>query len=175
MTISLLRLIVILDHCSKHIGFAIEFQSDHAGIVESRIKTEQLPQQSSIRGVNPNGIVHKDEYALFMPTLFTRILLREIPADIVYENEHVFAFRDIHPQAPVHIVIAPKTEITGIAELPAIGDHTHLLNAAKVIAETEGLDSGYRLVINQGPDGGQTVDHLHVHLLGGRKLGWPPG
>lgn len=110
-----------------------------------------------------------------MPSLFTRILAKEIPADIVYEDEHVFAFRDIAPQAPVHILIVPRTEVTGVASLPETGDHQHLLNAAKKIAENEGLDRGYRLVINQGEDAGQAVPHLHVHLLGGRKLGWPPG
>ncbi|HRF58390.1 MAG TPA: histidine triad nucleotide-binding protein [Fimbriimonadaceae bacterium] len=110
-----------------------------------------------------------------MPTLFTRIIDREIPADIVYEDEHVVAFRDIQPQAPVHVLIVPRTEIAGLASLPEEGDHRHLLNAAKVIAEQLGLTNGYRLVINQGADGGQTIDHLHAHLLGGRALEWPPG
>jgi histidine triad (HIT) family protein len=110
-----------------------------------------------------------------MATLFTRIINREIPADIVYEDDHVVAFRDISPQAPVHILIVPRTEISGVAEVPDTGDHLYLLNAARVIAEAEGLTDGYRLVINQGEDGGQAVSHLHVHLLGGRKLGWPPG
>lgn len=110
-----------------------------------------------------------------MPTLFTKIINREIPGDIVYEDEHVVAFRDIVPVAPVHIIIVPRAEITGVAALPDEGDHRHLLNAAKKIAESEGLSGGYRLVINQGEDGGQTVDHLHVHLLGGRPMTWPPG
>jgi histidine triad (HIT) family protein len=110
-----------------------------------------------------------------MPTLFTRIINREIPADIVYEDGHVVAFRDIAPKAPVHIVIATRREISGLATLPDEGDHMHILNAARKIAEEEKLDRGYRLVINQGEDGGQTVDHLHAHLLGGRRLGWPPG
>jgi histidine triad (HIT) family protein len=110
-----------------------------------------------------------------MPTLFERILAREIPAEIIFEDDHCFAIRDIDPKAPVHVLIIPRDPIPGIAALPATGDHQHLLNAAKVIAENEGLDNGYRLVINQGEDAGQTVPHLHVHLLGGRKLGWPPG
>lgn len=110
-----------------------------------------------------------------MPTLFTRILNREIPADIVYEDEFVFAFRDIQPQAPVHILIVPKDEIPGVAAVSPNGQHQHLLNAARTIAEQEGLSGGYRLVVNQGEDGGQTVDHLHMHLLGGRKMTWPPG
>lgn len=110
-----------------------------------------------------------------MATLFTKIINREIPGDIVYEDDHVVAFRDIEPQAPVHIIIVPRTEISGVATIEEEGDHTHLLNAARKIAESERLTNGYRLVINQGEDGGQSVDHLHVHLLGGRKLHWPPG
>ncbi len=110
-----------------------------------------------------------------MPTLFTKIINREIPADIVYEDDHVIAFRDIDPQAPVHIVIVPRQEITGVGTVPDSGDHQYLLNAARVIGEQLGLASGYRLVINQGADAGQSVDHLHVHLLAGRKLAWPPG
>jgi len=110
-----------------------------------------------------------------MPSIFTKILNREIPATFVYEDDHVFAIKDISPQAPVHIIIIPKTEISGLATLPETGDHLAILNAAKIIAEEQGLTGGYRLVINQGEDGGQSVDHLHAHLLGGRKLSWPPG
>ena len=110
-----------------------------------------------------------------MPTLFTKIINREIPGDIVFENDYVVAFRDIQPQAPVHILIVTRHEIEGLASLPDEGDHLHILNAAKVIAEQEGLANGYRLVINQGEDGQQSVPHLHAHLLGGRKLSWPPG
>jgi histidine triad (HIT) family protein len=108
-------------------------------------------------------------------TLFTKIINREIPGDIVYEDEQVCAFRDIAPVAPTHIIIVPRAEIPGIAELPDTGDHLAILNAAKKIAEQEGLTNGYRLVFNQGEDGGQTVDHLHCHLIGGRPLSWPPG
>ena len=110
-----------------------------------------------------------------MSSIFTKILNREIPADIVFENEFVFAFRDINPQAPTHILIVPKEEIRGLADVPESGGHLAILNAAKQIAAQEGLVNGYRLVINEGADGGQTVEHLHAHLLGGRKLGWPPG
>jgi histidine triad (HIT) family protein len=109
-----------------------------------------------------------------MATLFTKIINREIPADIVYEDDHVVAFRDIEPKAPIHILIVPRAEIPGAAHVPESGDHQYLLNAARKIAEQENLES-YRLVINQGPEAGQSVDHLHMHLLGGRKLGWPPG
>jgi histidine triad (HIT) family protein len=110
-----------------------------------------------------------------MATLFTRIIQREIPADIVYEDEHVVAFRDIDPKAPVHLLIVPRAEIRGVAEVPDAGDHQHLLNAARRIAEQLHLTGGYRLVINQGEDAGQTVPHLHMHLLAGRPLRWPPG
>jgi len=110
-----------------------------------------------------------------MPTLFTKIINREIPATIVYEDEHVVAFRDLNPQAPTHILIVPRSEIAGLSSLPDSGDHMHLLNAAKKIAEQEELTGGYRVVINEGSDGGQTVPHLHAHLLGGRPMGWPPG
>lgn len=111
-----------------------------------------------------------------MPTLFTKIISGDIPAEIVYQDSRVFAFKDINPQAPVHILIVPREEVAGVSELPEIGDHMYLLNAAKKIAHEFGLDeTGYRLVINQGEDGGQSVPHLHVHLLGGRKLDWPPG
>lgn len=110
-----------------------------------------------------------------MSSIFTKILNREIPATFVYEDDHVFAIQDISPQAPVHIIIVTKSEIKGLASLPETGDHLAILNAAKAIAEQQGLENGYRLVINQGQDGGQSVEHLHAHLLGGRKLAWPPG
>jgi histidine triad (HIT) family protein len=111
-----------------------------------------------------------------MPTIFTKIINREIPADIVFEDDHVLAFRDIDPQAPTHILIIPKTEITGLAALPDQCDHMYILNAAKKIAEQEGIvEEGYRLVINQGRAAGQSIEHLHAHLLGGRDLSWPPG
>ncbi len=106
-----------------------------------------------------------------MPTIFTRIIQREIPADIVYEDEHVVAFRDIEPMAPIHILIVPREEISGVAEVPTAGDHQYLLNAARTIAEQLGIEGGYRLVVNQGADAGQTVPHLHMHLLAGTKLG----
>jgi histidine triad (HIT) family protein len=110
-----------------------------------------------------------------MDSIFTKILNREIPAEFVFENDHVFAIRDISPQAPVHVIIITKSEIAGLSTLPNDGDHLAILNAAKEIAMQEGLGNGYRLVINQGEDGGQSVNHLHAHLLGGRKLCWPPG
>ncbi|BAC08549.1 histidine triad nucleotide-binding protein [Thermosynechococcus vestitus] len=110
-------------------------------------------------------------------TIFSRIIRREIPADIVHEDELCLAFRDINPQAPVHILVIPKKPIPQLS-LAEPEDHRvlgHLLLTAKRIAEAEGLTNGYRVVINNGPDGGQTVYHLHLHLLGGRPMQWPPG
>lgn len=111
-------------------------------------------------------------------TLFEKICAKEIPATIVYEDDRCVAFRDISPQAPVHILVVPRKPITRVglagAEDEAVLGHL-LLTAAKV-ARGEGVaDTGYRLVINNGPDGGEAVPHLHVHLLGGRQLQWPPG
>lgn len=110
-----------------------------------------------------------------MASLFTRIIQGEIPAEIIYEDDHCVAFRDIAPVAPVHVLIVPRTEVTGVAELDREGDHQHLLYAARLIAEQLKLNDGYRIVINQGEQAGQTVPHLHMHLLAGRALVWPPG
>ena len=111
-------------------------------------------------------------------TLFEKIAGREIPAAIVYEDELVLAFRDITPQAPTHVLIVPKKPVPCIARAQP-EDHAllgHLLLKAATVARLLGVDqTGYRLVINNGPDGGESVPHLHVHILGGRKMTWPPG
>lgn len=110
-------------------------------------------------------------------TLFGKIIRREIPADIVYEDNLVLAFKDIAPQAPVHILIIPKKPIPQLSEATA-QDHAvlgHLLLKAKEVAAEAGLTNGYRLVVNNGADAGQTVFHLHIHILGGRHMQWPPG
>jgi len=112
-----------------------------------------------------------------MSTIFKKIIDREIPADIVYEDELCMAFNDVSPQAPVHILVIPKKEIVSLAEaddddVALLG---HLLVAVKKIAAEQGLDNGYRTIINTGQGVGQTVFHLHVHLMGGRSLNWPPG
>lgn len=110
-------------------------------------------------------------------TIFGKIIRREIPADIVYEDDLCLAFRDITPQAPVHILVIPKKPIPQI-ELAESEDHAllgHLLLIVKRVAAEVGLTKGYRVVINNGADGGQTVNHLHLHILGGRQLHWPPG
>ena len=109
--------------------------------------------------------------------IFQRIIDREIPADIVHEDEQSLAFRDITPQAPTHILIIPKRAIASLCDIKT-GDEQllgHLLLVANQLAQQMQLDNGYRIVVNCGADAGQTVSHLHVHLLGGRSLGWPPG
>ncbi len=112
-------------------------------------------------------------------TIFSKIIKKEIPADIVFENDNILAFRDINPQAPTHILIIPKNEIPTVRELNG-SEHGALLgelvDAANKIAKDEGIsEDGFRLVFNCGDNGGQEVYHLHLHLLGGRKMKWPPG
>jgi histidine triad (HIT) family protein len=110
-------------------------------------------------------------------TIFSKIIQREISADIVYEDDLVLAFRDIQPQAPVHILVIPKQPIESIATV-TIQDQDllgHLLVTIQKIAAKEGLTNGYRVVTNIGADGGQSVSHLHFHLLGKRQMAWPPG
>lgn len=111
-------------------------------------------------------------------TLFEKICDREIPADILHEDDRCVAFRDISPQAPLHILIVPRKPVPRVGEATADDGALlgHLLLTAAKVACSEGIaESGYRLVINNGRDGGEAVPHLHVHLLGGRKLEWPPG
>ena len=110
-------------------------------------------------------------------TIFSKIIRREIPVDIVYEDDLALAFRDIAPQAPVHILVIPKKPIVqlGVAESDDQALLGHLLLTVKRVAEQAGLSNGYRVVINNGNDGGQTVDHLHLHILGDRQMLWPPG
>ena len=113
-----------------------------------------------------------------MSSIFTKIIDREIPADIVYEDDICLAFRDIAPKAPTHILVIPKREIVSLASLSE--DEEAIVGRCVMVvakvAEAEGLaDAGYRMVVNCGDDGGQEVPHLHFHILGGRKLTWPPG
>ncbi|GAA1800173.1 HIT domain-containing protein [Nostocoides veronense] len=108
--------------------------------------------------------------------LFCKFVAREIEPQVVAESETAFAFRDINPQAPTHVLVIPKRHVANAAELaqhPA--DAAGVLALAAQVAQAEGLNTGYRLVTNTGADAGQTVFHCHVHLLGGRGLGWPPG
>ena len=110
-------------------------------------------------------------------TIFKRIIDKEISADIVFEDDRCLAFRDINPKAPTHVLVIPKKEIPSLAD--ASDEDTdligHLFLVTRQLASELGLENGYRTVINCGADGGQTVDHLHVHLLGGRAMSWPPG
>jgi histidine triad (HIT) family protein len=111
-------------------------------------------------------------------TLFSKIIRREIPADIVYEDDLCLAFRDITPQAPTHILVIPKKPIPKLSEAQAEDKALlgHLLLAVNEVAKSQNLtEQGYRVVINTGENGGQTVFHLHLHLLGGRAMAWPPG
>lgn len=111
-------------------------------------------------------------------TLFERVASREIPAAIVYEDDQVVAFKDIKPQAPVHVLIVPRKPIPRIAEARTEDASVlgHLLLKAGEVARSLGLEkTGFRLVFNNGPDAGEAVPHLHCHIIGGRSLGWPPG
>ena len=113
-----------------------------------------------------------------MSTLFSKIISREIPAEIVFEDERVLAFRDISPQAPTHILVIPKEEIATTNDITEAQEALvgHMVRIAARIAAQEGIDkSGYRLVVNCNGDGGQAVYHIHIHILGGRPMKWPPG
>lgn len=111
-----------------------------------------------------------------MATVFTKIISKEIPAEIVYEDEKCLAFKDINPQAPVHILLIPKKEIPSLASLKEEDKDLmgYLMLKAVYIAKEQNLN-GYRVVINTNAEGGQTVYHLHIHILGGRNMRWPPG
>jgi len=111
-------------------------------------------------------------------TIFEKIMAREIPAKIVWQDEDVIAFHDVNPGAPVHVLVVPKRVIPRLAESTAADQALlgKLLLTTRIVAEKlDLLTSGYRVVINNGPDAGESVPHLHVHVLGKRKLGWPPG
>jgi histidine triad (HIT) family protein len=128
--------------------------------------------------VHSVSIIHHSELLAMAETIFSKIISREIPADIVYEDDRVLAFRDIAPQAPTHILIVPKQEIATVNDIEEAQDNLvgYMVRTAADIARKEGIDTdGYRLVMNCNVDGGQAVYHLHLHLLGGRKMTWPPG
>lgn len=110
-------------------------------------------------------------------TIFGKIIRREIPADIVYEDDLALAFKDVNPQAPTHILVIPKKPIPRLSESAQEDAELmgHLLMTAKRVAEQANLSNGYRVVINNGADGGQSVNHLHLHILGDRAMKWPPG
>ncbi|XP_047736161.1 uncharacterized HIT-like protein Synpcc7942_1390 isoform X1 [Hyalella azteca] len=116
-------------------------------------------------------------YSMAEPTIFDAIISRSIPANIIYEDDLSLAFRDINPQAPVHFLVIPKRRILMLEKAEASDKELlgHLLLVAKKVADQEKLQDGYRVVINNGPNGAQSVYHIHVHVLGGRQMGWPPG
>ncbi|XP_047448077.1 histidine triad nucleotide-binding protein 2, mitochondrial isoform X2 [Mugil cephalus] len=117
------------------------------------------------------------KYGSPTPTIFSKVIDKSIPADIIYEDEKCLAFRDVNPQAPVHFLVIPRVPIPRISaakddDAALLG---HLLVVAKNVAKQESLNEGYRVVINDGKDGSQSVYHLHIHVLGGRQMMWPPG
>lgn len=108
--------------------------------------------------------------------LFCKIAAGQVPATIVYRDDHAVAFRDLNPQAPTHVLIIPREHVPNATEAATAGVWEAVMAVAARVARQEGVhDRGYRLVVNCGPDAGQTVDHLHVHVLGGRAMAWPPG
>lgn len=112
-----------------------------------------------------------------MSTIFGKIIRREIPADIVYEDEHCLAFRDVNPQAPTHVLLIPRKEIARLADATAEDQALlgHLMLVAGRLARELGVDDAFRLVVNNGAEAGQSVFHLHLHLVAGRRFSWPPG
>ncbi|KAL3884348.1 hypothetical protein ACJMK2_024495 [Sinanodonta woodiana] len=110
-------------------------------------------------------------------TIFGKIIRKEIPCSLIYEDDQCIAFKDISPQAPIHFLVVPKKPIVMLDEAKAEDQQLlgHLLLVAKKVAREQGLDDGYRLTINNGRDGGQSVYHLHIHVMGGRQMEWPPG
>ena len=112
-----------------------------------------------------------------MDCLFCKIINKEIPSDLIYEDEKVVAFKDINPQAPIHILVLPKEHIASNNEITEENSSIvgHVYTVIKKLAKDNGLENGYRIVNNCGVDGGQSVNHLHFHLLGGRQMLWPPG
>ncbi|MFM9067524.1 MAG: histidine triad nucleotide-binding protein [Planctomycetota bacterium] len=137
-----------------------------------------LGNTGKLAGLGFASILFPHELHTMTPrTLFERIIAREIPAQIIHDDEFSLAFRDINPQAPVHFLVIPKKPIPSIAELTAADQALvgHLLLVIQQVAQAEGLMGGYRVVTNIGSDGGQSVPHLHFHVLGGRALVWPPG
>lgn len=135
----------------------------------------KLSAIASSRKMASSGTYNKPPF--MTETIFSKIIRREIPADIVYEDNLCLAFRDVNPQAPVHVLVIPKEPVAKLSDAEP-ENHAlmgHLLLTVKRVAEQLELKNGYRVVINCGEDGGQTVNHLHLHILGGRHLSWPPG
>ncbi|XP_047323065.1 14 kDa zinc-binding protein-like isoform X2 [Impatiens glandulifera] len=157
------------------------------GASNKRSSIAQFPRQC-LRGKHVIAAAHDEEASAKAsssladkedPTIFDKIISKEIPSSIVYEDEYVLAFRDINPQAPIHVVVIPKLR-DGLTQLgKAEARHEEILGklfyAAKIVAEKEGILDGFRVVINSGPAACQSVYHLHLHVFGGRQMKWPPG
>jgi len=143
--------------------------TDHGSCCEKATHPEYAGRPSLSAAKESNGMTEK--------TIFKKIIDGEIPADIIYEDELCMAFNDVSPQAPVHVLIIPKKEIRSIATVEPEDQLLmgHLLLTVRRLAEDLKLDNGFRTIINTGEDGGQTVFHLHIHLMGQRALAWPPG
>ncbi|KAM4876773.1 adenosine 5'-monophosphoramidase HINT2 [Thomomys bottae] len=137
----------------------------------------QIREAASLTNGNEVAKAQKAAPGGAAPTIFSRILDRSLPADILYEDPQCLVFRDVAPQAPVHFLVIPKKPIPRISQAEEEDQQLlgHLFLVAKKIAQIEGLQDGYRLVINDGKLGAQSVYHLHIHVLGGRQLQWPPG
>jgi histidine triad (HIT) family protein len=150
----------------------------HAHLVEEKSSAVEMAEEK-LAAMEAAVAKAKEAAESGAPTLFDKIVSKQIPSTVVYEDDKVLAFRDISPQAPVHIIIVPKDR-DGLTQLSKAEErHTeilgHLMVTAAVVAKQEGLVDGFRLVVNDGPQGCQSVYHLHLHLLGGRQMNWPPG
>ncbi|XP_078078092.1 histidine triad nucleotide-binding protein 2, mitochondrial [Mustelus asterias] len=151
-------------------------------LLESRERCGQIGYcLSKVNGSNVLKATLADDaskkYGNQPPTLFSKIIDKSLPADIIYEDDQCLSFRDVNPQGPVHFLVIPKIAIPRISVVSDDDKELlgHLLIVAKNIAKKEGLADGYRLVINDGKLGAQSVSHLHIHVIGGRQMNWPPG
>ncbi|KAM5193168.1 putative HIT-like protein isoform 2-T2 [Mantella aurantiaca] len=145
--------------------------------LSSNHKCQQQRPYCASDGIGSDEVQKAQKAQSTSATIFSRIIDRSIPADIIYEDEQCVAFRDVSPQGPVHFLVIPRKPISRISAVTA-GDTQllgHLLVTASQLAQKEGLTDGYRIVINDGKQGAQSVYHLHLHVIGGRQMGWPPG
>jgi diadenosine tetraphosphate (Ap4A) HIT family hydrolase len=147
------------------------------GSVWRHLITVCSPRSYSADEVSKSHLAAAEKSPRSNPTIFSKIIDKSIPAKILYEDDKCLAFHDVSPQAPVHFLVIPKKPIPGISYAEREDEQLlgHLMIVAKDVADTQNLTNGYRIVINNGPDGSQSVYHLHVHVLGGRQLNWPPG
>lgn len=158
-----------------------KYLSNTKAYLFSRVAIEQL----RTRSFSSSSYLYNDEvtkaqqnaHLRNQPTIFSKIINREIPADIIHEDDKCLAFHDVNPQAPIHFLVIPKKYIPMLSGADDSDENLlgHLLIVAKSLAEKQKLHNGYRVVINNGIEGSQSVYHLHIHVLGGRQMGWPPG